>query len=291
MKPPVVDYLCPETVAEAVDLLGEHADGAKVLAGGQSLMPLLNMRFAYPTVLIDINRLEETAAIEPGDEVVVIGATVRQGDADQSRTVHAMVPLLAQALPHIGHFVTRNRGTIGGSVVHADPRGEVPLVMVTLGGRATVVSTSGTRTIEADDLFLSHYTTSIADDELLLDTIWPAPGGLWGYAFREFSQRHGDYALGMVACALRREDGVAKQATVAVGAVAGHPVVLDEVGAALVGEPIDERAAAEAGRLAAAAVDPSSDLHASARYRRHLVGLLTESALLAAWADTEREEA
>ena len=290
MKPPVVDYVCPSSIAEVVDLLAEHGDEAKVLAGGQSLMPLLNMRFAFPTVLIDINRIEETAGIEPRDDGPVIGATVRQGDAERSPTVRTSVPLLAEALPHIGHFVTRNRGTVGGSVVHADPRGEVPLVMAALGGQAVVVSRSGTRTIEAADLFLTHYTTSMADDELLVETRWPAPRGSWGYAFREFSQRHGDYALGMVACSVRREGGVVKEASVAVGAVGDRPVVLDEVAASLVGEPVTERAAVEAGLLAGSSVNPLSDLHASARYRRHLVGLLTERALLAAWERAEVEQ-
>ena len=285
MKPPIVDYRCPGTVSEAVGLLGEYGDDAKILAGGQSLMPLLNMRFVYPTMLIDVNRLDEIGSIKPRDDRLVIGAMVRQGDAERSPVVHAGAPLLAAALPHVGHFVTRNRGTVGGSVVHADSRSEIPVVMAALGGAAVVVSTSGKRTIAAADLFLTHYTTSIAEDELLLETRWPLPRGSWGYAFREFSMRHGDYALGMVACAVRRDTGVVAEASVVVGAVADRPLVLDDVGAALVGERVDEETAAEAGHLAAANVDPPSDLHASARYRRHLVGLLTERAVLAAWSD------
>lgn len=290
MKPPIVDYVRTASLAEAVGLLGEHGDEAKVLAGGQSLIPLLNMRFAYPALLIDINRLEETTALEQNEDLMVIGATVRQGDAEHSPAVRASVPLLADALPHIGHFVTRNRGTVGGSVVHADARGEIPVAMAALGAQAVVVSPSGTRTIEATDLFLTHFTTSIADDELLLETRWPVPPGSWGYAFEEFSQRHGDYALGMVACAVRQQGGVVAEASVAVGAVAERPVVLDDVAAALVGAPINEGVAAEAGRLATQGVDPSSDLHSTARYRKHLVGLLTERALLAAWADADADQ-
>ncbi|MCL1594075.1 MAG: xanthine dehydrogenase family protein subunit M [Actinomycetia bacterium] len=286
MKPPVVDYARANSVAEAVDLLGRYGDESKVLAGGQSLIPMLNMRFAFPTMLIDINHIKETSSVEVHEDVVVIGATVRQSGAQLSREVQSHVPLLAQALPHVGHFVTRNRGTIGGSVVHADARGEVPLVLATLGGQVVVVSASGRRTIEAADLFVTHFTTSIADDELLVETRWPAPGRSWGYAFREFSLRHGDYALGMVACSVHREGGVVQEASVALGAVADRPVVLKEVAASLVGKPLNEPAAVAAGKVVTESVNPSSDLHASDRYRRHLAGLLTKRALLAAWADS-----
>jgi carbon-monoxide dehydrogenase medium subunit/2-furoyl-CoA dehydrogenase FAD binding subunit len=289
VKPPVVDYARANSVAEAVDLLGQYGDESKVLAGGQSLIPMLNMRFAFPTMLIDINHIKETSSVEVHEDVVVIGATVRQSGAQLSREVQSHVPLLAQALPHVGHFVTRNRGTIGGSLVHADARGEVPLVLATLGGQVVVVSASGRRTIEAADLFVTHFTTSIADDELLVETRWPAPGRSWGYAFREFSLRHGDYALGMVACSVHREGGVVQEASVALGAVADRPVVLKEVAASLVGKPLDEPAAVAAGKLVAETVNPSSDLHASDRYRRHLAGLLTQRALLAAWADSGRD--
>lgn len=172
-------------------------------------------------------------------------------------------------------------------MVHADARGEVPLVLATLGGQVVVVSASGRRTIEAADLFVTHFTTSIADDELLVETRWPAPGRSWGYAFREFSLRHGDYALGMVACSVHREGGVVQEASVALGAVADRPVVLKEVAASLVGKPLDEPASVAAGNLVAETVNPSSDLHASDRYRRHLAGLLTQRALLAAWADSD----
>lgn len=289
MKPPIVDYVRPETIEEAIDLLGEYGDEAKVLAGGQSLLPLLNMRFVFPTLLIDVNRIDALGGVERDGDVLAVGATVRQGDAERSPAVREATPLLAEALPHIGHFVTRNRGTIGGSLVHADSRGELPLAMAVLGGRAVVASTSGTRTIDAADLFRTHYTTSIDDDELLLESRWPVQTGAWGYAFREFAQRHGDYALGMVACAVRREGSTVAEASLAVGAVADRPVVLGDVAAGLVGEPLDAAVAAEAGAAAAASVSPSSDMHASARYRRHLVAVLTERALLGAWANSGAE--
>ena len=290
MKPPIVDYARASTVAEAVDLLGQYGDESKVLAGGQSLMPMLNMRLAFPTMLIDINHIKETASVELDEDVVVIGATVRQTGAQRSTLVQNHVPLLAQALPHVGHFVTRNRGTIGGSVVHADARGEVPLVLAALGGQAVVVSAAGRRTIEATDLFQTHYTTSMGDDELLVETRWPASGRSQGYAFREFSLRHGDYALGMVACSVHRAGGVVQEASVALGAVGDRPVVLHEVAASLVGKPLDDHSAVAAGKLVSETVNPSSDLHASDRYRRHLAGLLTQRALLAAWADSGEDQ-
>jgi 2-furoyl-CoA dehydrogenase FAD binding subunit len=289
MKPPVVTYEAPGSIAEAVALLDEYGDEAKVLAGGQSLMPLLNMRFAYPTVLVDINTIDGMATIEQRDESLVIGATVRQGIAEQSALVRSHVPLLADALPHVGHFVTRNRGTVGGSVVHADPRGEVPLALAALGGQAVVTSATGTRTIDASDLFRTHYTTSITDEELLIETRWPIANDSWGYAFQEFSQRHGDYALGMVACAIQVEGGEVSRASVAVGAVADRPLVLGDVSSTLVGAPIDDHVATTAGHLVAESVNPSSDVHASDRYRRHLAGLLTRRALLSAWADVGRD--
>lgn len=283
MKPPIVDYVKPETVEEVLDLLALHGDLAKVLAGGQSLVPLLNMRFAFPTLLVDINGLETLSGIRASDDMAILGAITRQSDAENSDLVRTSVPLLSSALHHVGHYVTRNRGTVGGSIVHADPRAELPVVMSALAGQAVVASNSGRRIIDAADLFVTYYTNSMEDDELLLETRWPLAKQGEGFAFEEFALRHGDFAVVMVACRLRIDGGVVGEASIAVGSVADKPVLLLDVANSIVGQPVTEEAAIQAGHVASDLVDPSADLHASAEYRRHLVGLLTKRAILSAW--------
>ncbi|MEZ5101056.1 MAG: FAD binding domain-containing protein [Thermoleophilia bacterium] len=285
MKPPPLDYARPETVEEAVATLAEHGDEAKVLAGGQSLMPLLAMRFARPAVLVDVNRVAGLDAIAEADGTLRVGAVVRQNDLAASALARRAVPLATRAIPWIGHFVTRNRGTVGGSIAHADARGELPLALAALDGRAIVASTRGRRELTAGELFVTHFTTSLEPDELLVETVWPVAGPGWGFAFEELAQRAGDYALGMVAVALRADGGRVAGARVAVGAAVDRPARLAAAEAALAGRAVDDEASREAGAAAAAAVDPPDDLHASGRYRRHLVGLLVERAVLAAWRE------
>ena len=264
MKPPAFRYERPETVEEAAALLAEHGDEAKVLAGGQSLVPLLNFRLLRPAVLVDVNRVAGLDRVEGGR----IGATVRQND-------FAGVPLAAQALPSVGHFVTRNRGTVGGSIAHADPSAELPLCLLVLGG--SVVTSKG-REIPAPDFFRSHFTTALEPDELVVETVWPE-GGTVG--FEEFAQRHGDFALSLAACSVRVENGTVAEARVGVGAVTDRPTLL-ELG--LAGAPANAETAREAGAKAAAAVAPPGNLHASPAYLRHLTGVLVERVLARAFA-------
>jgi aerobic carbon-monoxide dehydrogenase medium subunit len=263
VKPAAFLYERPETVEEAAALLAEHGDEAKVLAGGQSLVPLLNFRLVRPAVLVDVNRVAGLDRID-GERV---GATVRQNDL-------AGVPLAAQALPVVGHFVTRNRGTVGGSIAHAAPSAELPLCLLVLGG--SVVTTR--REIGADDFFRSHFTTALEPDELVVETVWPEGGEV---AFDEIAQRHGDFALSLAACSVRVENGTVAEARVGVGAVTDRPALL-ELG--LVGAPANEETAREAGARAAAAVDPPGNLHASPAYLEHLTGLLVERVLTRAFA-------
>jgi 2-furoyl-CoA dehydrogenase FAD binding subunit len=255
VKPAPFDYVRPETVDEALGVLAEHGDEAKVLAGGQSLVPLLNMRLARPRVLVDVNRLG-LDAIEARDGDLAVGATIRQ-DAPELRTI----PLLAACLPHVGHFVTRNRGTIGGSLAHADASAELPLALLVLGGSVVAASVRGRRTIPADDLFVTHYTTTLEPDELLVESAWPRPQPGWGYAFEELAQRHGDYALCMVAAAVRGDD-----VRLGVGSVVDRPTLLE----------VDPE---RPGDSAAAQVDPADGLHASGAYLRHLVRVLADRAV------------
>ena len=289
MKPPPFRYVRPESLDEALAVLAEHGDEAKVLAGGCSLVPMLNMRLARPEVLVDVNRIEGLADVNHGAETVTTGAMVRQSALERSPLLRRTLPLPADCAPFIGHFVTRNRGTVGGSLAHADARGELPLALLTLGGSVEVQSRGGRRGIAADDLFVYHFTSSLEPDEMLTEAVWPAAGLGWGYGFAEMAQRHGDYALVMAACALRREGGVVAEARLGLGAVADRPLLATEAAQVLVGETLADADAdadgpvAAAGRLAASSVDPPEDLHASSAYRLHLVDLLSRRAIRRAW--------
>ena len=291
MKPPPFRYVRPESLDEALAVLAEHGDEAKVLAGGCSLVPMLNMRLARPEVLVDVNRVEGLADVNHGGGTVTTGAMVRQSALERSPLLRRTLPLLADCAPHIGHFVTRNRGTVGGSVAHADARGELPLALLTLGGSVQVGSRRGPRSIAAEDLFVYHFTSSLEPDEMLTEAVWPAAGLGWGYGFAEMAQRHGDFALVMAACALRREGGVVAEARLGLGAVADRPLLATEAAQVLVGETLADADAdadadgpvAAAGRLAASSVDPPEDLHASSAYRLHLVDLLSRRAIHRAW--------
>ena len=264
MKPVAFRYERPETVEEAVALLAEHGDDAKVLAGGQSLVPALNMRLIRPAVVVDINRVRDLDNASDDDGRCCIGATVRQADP---RVVEH--PLLAEAVPHIGHFATRNRGTVCGSIAHADPAGELPLCLVLLGGAARAVSAEGERTIPAAELFHGHFATALEPTELVAATIWPRPQPGWGYAFEEFSQRRGDYGLCMAAAAAGNGE-----LRVAVGSVANRPTLLD----------VDP---GQPGESAAAQVEPWGNLHASPAYLEQLVRVLVDRAVARARAGSE----
>jgi CO/xanthine dehydrogenase FAD-binding subunit len=284
VKPAPFLYLRPTTVAEALAALQEHGDEAKVLAGGQSLVPLLNMRFARPAVLVDVNRVGGLDRLGEVNNVVRVGALVRQAAFGSSSLIRERVPLAAESIPFIGHYVTRNRGTVGGSIAHADARAELPLALTAVGGRVVIHSPGGGfRAVPAETFFVTHFTTILEPTELVAETTWPAATPGSGFAFEELAQRRGDYALGMAACALRVEDGKAAATRIAVGAVSDRPLLLSEVGALVDGEAVGAELAREAGTAAAAAVDPADTLHASAAYQRHLTGLLVERALLRAW--------
>jgi 2-furoyl-CoA dehydrogenase FAD binding subunit len=261
MKPVAFRYERPDTIEETVALLAEHGDEAKVLAGGQSLVPALNMRLLRPAVIVDVNRVAELATLHDNGYLRV-GATVRQADP----RVAGSHPLLAEAIPHIGHFATRNRGTVCGSIAHADPAAELPLCLALLGGSVRAASTSGERTISASDLFLGHFTTTVAPDELVVEVEWPAPEPGWGYAFEELAQRRGDYGLCMAAAAAD-SDGV----RVAVGSVLERPTILD----------VDPE---HPGQSVASQVEPWGNLHASAAYLTQLVRVLVDRAVARARA-------
>ena len=264
MKPVAFRYERPETVDEAVSLLAEHGDEAKVLAGGQSLVPVLNMRLLRPSVVVDINCVLNIDNVARENGSARVGALVRQADPRL-----LALPLLSDCLPHVGHFVTRNRGTVCGSVAHADPAAELPLALLLLGGSVVAASARGRREIPAADFFVTHFTTELAPDELVVETVWPAAPDGWGYAFEEVAQRHGDFALCAVAAASR-----GSQLRVALGAVVDRPTLLE----------VDPDAP---GPSAAEQVEPFGTLHASAAYLRHLVSVLVDRAVSRARANEQ----
>jgi len=277
VKPPPFQYVAARSLEEALEALSQDED-AKPIAGGQSLVPALNMRLVRPTVLVDLNRAGLDGIETNGS--VRIGATTRQATLERDPRVH---PLLREALPHVGHFVTRNRGTVGGSVAHADGAAEIPLCLAALGGTVVAAGLSGRHEVATDDFFVTHYLTTLAPGELVVETSWPRPAEGEGSAFEELALRTGDYALSMVAVVLRRANGVARDVRVVAGAVTDRPTALTDAAAAVAGAAVTEASAREAGALAAQAVDPPGSIHASPAYLRSVTGTLVERALLRAW--------
>jgi carbon-monoxide dehydrogenase medium subunit len=275
VKPPPFGYSRPESVGEAVAVLASHDPDGKVLAGGQSLLPLLNMRLATPGHLVDINRLSELSHVRVAGGHVVIGALARHAQVLADQAACRAQPLLGQALALVAHPVIRNRGTTVGSIVHADPSGEMTAVLALLGGSVLLASTGGERLVNAGAFFLGPLESDVRPGELATQARVPVLPPRAGTAFAEVSRRNGDYAVcGVAALAELDEAGRVRLARAAYLSVAGTPLVLDlsEAGGDL----------AAAGRLARGRVTPTSDIHATASYRRHLAGVLTERALAAA---------
>jgi len=285
MKPPVFAYHRPRTVAEALDVLASVGHDGKALAGGQSLVPLLNMRLAAPAHLVDVNWLAELDEVAVDPRAVRVGALARQARVEHDPAATEAVPLLGQAIADIAHTTVRNRGTVVGSLVHADPAAELPAVLVLCGGTMELASAAGgTRRVAAADFFLGPLESAVGPEELATAAVFPRPAAGSGSAWAEVARRHGDYALCGVGVLVTLDDGLrvtaARAACISVGPV---PVPVD-LSDALAGQPHDAADWAAAGRLAAAAVDPEDDIHASAAYRRHLAGVLTARAARAAAA-------
>jgi carbon-monoxide dehydrogenase medium subunit len=288
MKLPYVEYEAPATAAEAVDLLAEHQDEASVLAGGQSLIPLLALRLARPAVLIDINGVAELSGMSVTDGRVAIGAMTREYVAEESEMVADTVPLLAAALPLIGHEAIRSRGTIGGSLAHADPAAELPAVARALDAELVVRSRSGDRVIPAAEWFEGYLATSRRPDEILVEVRFPAAGPGTGVAFQEVARRHGDFAMVGVAVSLTLADGAISDARLAFSGIADVPVRAAEAEDLLVGEEPSAELFEEAARRATADIDPPADLHGSSEYRKNVAAALVRRGLRAA-ADNVHE--
>src|ERR1700734_3228796 len=282
MKLPEFEYQVPATVAEAIGLLAQHQDEASLLAGGQSLIPLLAMRLARPAVLIDINGLDDLSGVSVTDGRVTIGALTREYMAEESETVAETVPLLAAALPLIGHEAIRSRGTLGGSLAHADPAAELPAVRRALDAEFVVRSESGERVIPASDWFEGYLTTSRRPDEILVEVRFPVAEPGTGVAFQEVARRHGDFAMVGLAASLTLADGTITDARLAFSGVADVPVRAAEAESPLVGQQPSAELFAEAACRSAAALDPPADLHGTSDYRKKVAAALVRRGLQAA---------
>ncbi|MFN0301917.1 MAG: FAD binding domain-containing protein [Burkholderiales bacterium] len=282
MKPPIFAYVAPDTIEECTALLREYGSDAKIIAGGQSLMPMLNLRMIRPKVLIDISRIKGLDRIDRVDGKLRIGAMVRQRASERAPLVAQFAPLLAEAVPHIGHVATRSRGTVVGSLCHADPAAELPVCAMLLGAELILQSQAGSRTANAAAFFSNAMVTTVRDDELVAAVQFPAPGPGTGFAFCEMARRAGDFALVSVAATIHRDrSGNLVDGAVALGGVGDVPKHF-RLGEFAAGARIDAKAYEAFGAHVASAVEARSDLHASAEYRRSVAAALVPRALDAA---------
>ncbi|MBV9565986.1 MAG: xanthine dehydrogenase family protein subunit M [Bradyrhizobium sp.] len=283
MKPAPFDYVAPSTVEAAIEALVAANGEGKILAGGQSLVPLLNFRMVRPAVLIDINRIEGLSFIELRGDKIAIGALTRHRALERSQLIAEKLPVMKAAMRHVAHVAIRNRGTIGGSLSHADPAAELPMLALFYGATIVAQGASGRRHIAAEDFFVDALTTCLAPEEIVVEIEFPllAHDG-WG--FEEMSRRFGDFALACIAVAIRRGGDVLDDLRVAAMGVGDTPLRLRMVEDQLRGAAIDGSMPERLAQLVSASVSPNSDVHASADYRRHLAGVLAKRALTTALA-------
>jgi carbon-monoxide dehydrogenase medium subunit len=287
MKPVKFEYHAPRTLEEAIAVLARYGGQAKLLAGGQSLMPLMNFRLTRPAALIDLNAVASLSYIREDDGSVRFGAMTRQRSIEFSPVVRQRLPLLSEATALVGHLPIRTRGTIGGSLAHADPSAEYPAVLAALDGTVVVKGPRGERTLRSAQLFQSYLTTSLEPDDVLVEVSVPAmpPGA--GFAFEEFSRRHGDFAIVGIAAMLVGQDTRCTAARLATAGTGPVPVRLRAAEEILERDGFSEAAIQAAARRAEELVEPDSDIHASAAYRRNLTRVLTARALRRAVARME----
>jgi CO/xanthine dehydrogenase FAD-binding subunit len=283
MKPPAFDYLVATDCDMAVAALARAGSEAKILAGGQSLMPMLNFRLLRPSILVDINRIAGLGFIEETPDSVRIGALTRHFQLETSPIIAQHFPVLSYAVAHVGHLAIRNRGTIGGSLSHADPAAELPMMAVLLDATLRIVSATDSRTVAARDFFLDAMTVDLDGTELLTEIVLPKLPAQTGWGFEEIARRHGDFALAAVAATLTLSGSEIVQARIALTGVGPTTLRAAEAESLLVGREFDENLSRRAIEAVREAISPETDLHASADYRRHLAGVLTGRALAAAW--------
>ena len=284
MKPAPFAYLAPNTVDEAVQMLGNDPDGSKLLAGGQSLVPMLNLRLARFDHLVDINHIPGLDHVRVESDCVVIGALARQYDVRHSEAVRTALPVLSNALAHVAHSQIASRGTVVGSLCHADPAAELPAVWLALGGELTAQSTSGSRTIQAEDFFTSIFTTALEPTEIATEVRFNRTAGATGWSFEEVARRHGDFALVGVVTQVTLDGGSVGDARVVVFGVGSTPTRIPDAEKRLIGtKALDDAVLESAVAAVAATVTPADDIHATADYRRHVAGVLTRRGLVQAF--------
>jgi 2-furoyl-CoA dehydrogenase FAD binding subunit len=280
MKPCAFEYFNPQSVQEAIELLDRYGDEAKIIAGGQSLVPMMNFRLARPEILIDISAIKELEYIKTEGDELVIGALARERDIEQSPLVLEKWPFLSKAISFIGHSAIRNRGTIGGSLVHADPSAEIPTSLCALNGNVKVVGPSGEKILEPEEFFLTYLTTSLEPSDLLVEVRIPALPEKTGWSFGELSRRSGDFAIVAVGILLFTETtGVCREARISMGGVAPTPVRAEEAEALLAGQKITKKLIAAAAQQAAEETDTEPDYHASAEYRMDMARVFVKKGL------------
>jgi carbon-monoxide dehydrogenase medium subunit len=283
MLPAAFEYASPGTLDEALALLDQHADDGKVLAGGQSLIPLLKLRLASPAFLIDINRIPDLDVLEERDGALVIGALVRHKTAERSGLLANRYAVLAEAAPQVADPLVRNRGTLAGSLAHADPSGDWGSVMLAVDGEFVLRSRGGSRTVKARDFFNGPFSTVLQPNEILTEIRIPARRGPTGGAYLKLERKVGDFATVGVAIHLQMDDGKVREAGIALTAVGPQNIQATEAEAALKGQTLNDKVIKEAGQLAAKAAEPRADLRGSEAYKRNVVRVFTERGLKRAY--------
>src|SRR5258705_2255643 len=289
MKPASFEYYAPDSIEQALDLMSQYAEDAKILAGGQSLVPAMNFRVVQPSVLIDLNRVTELSYVREDDRVIRIGAMTRERQLEFNALISRWAPLLKEAAPHIAHPQIRNRGTIGGSIVNADPAAELPVLMLALSARLKAKSVSGERWIDAQDFFMGMFTTALEPDEILVEIELPASPPRTGWSFIEVAPRAGDYALmGVAALVTLDQNGKCEHAKLVYLNAGEGPMEAKEAEKLLIGESLNDRLIeSSASKASETEINPFGNIHTSPEFQRHLANVLTKKALKQA---TQRAE-
>jgi CO/xanthine dehydrogenase FAD-binding subunit len=283
MKPAAFEYVAADSVDAAVAALAAAGGEAKIIAGGQSLVPMLNFRLLRPSILVDINRIPKLAFVEESENAIHVGALTRHHQLETSPVIARHLPVLGAAMTHVAHLAIRNRGTIGGSLAHGDPAAELPMLVLLLDAELHVASSFGTRTVAARDFFRSALTVDLAAGDLVTAIVLPKLPPRTGWGFEEVARRHGDFALAAVAATVTVSDGAIVQARLALTGVGATALRATEAETLLTGQALEPDLTGRVVDAVRAAIEPETDLHASSDYRRHLAGVLAGRALAAAW--------
>ncbi|MEH7254766.1 xanthine dehydrogenase family protein subunit M [Neobacillus niacini] len=284
MKPVSFNYLKAETIEHAVELLDQYGDNAKIIAGGQSLIPMMNFRIARPETLIDIGSIKESNQIIDNGDQITISSTTKQSFVEESPLIRQELPVLYESVKHIGHAQIRNNGTIGGSIVHADPSAELPAVSLALDAEYEIVSVNGTSMISAEDFFITYMTTCLQENEILSNISFKKPPRLSGWGFQEIARREGDFALAGSIVVLGIDlSGKFDYARISLFGVDSTPVRAHDAEQQLIGETFSEQLFSQVAEIAKETIEPEGDLHGSAGYRKEICGELTFRALIEAY--------